>query len=871
MAVREKDVGADLRLVAQADVTVSQSEAGPVDGGCDWRLLYEREVVRAEAAEAQAEEWRRAEIAARSELGSLKGVFQANRNKLIEARDEAAAIRRASKNAVSLQEEVQRLTELLAAARVDPGKRSTAVSLRMQIAELREENGWLRERLSESLGSDAPRGRGKGNWDALAERSRNRGELIKSLRTERGGLRKQVTRLNRELVRLQGRLERQKEQSESFKATIRTLHDEGVGLRRQLRYHRDQADTVRSLSEELKWLRWNLRGSEARRKKLTERIVKLRANGATLSTLPTDEAARLRNALRRSRRQKTTIRSLMKENARLRRSVRVSLQRRQTSDVRAGGLRTRNKELSRSLSDKDAELRKALRRSRRQKTTIKSLRMANGRLRKAVHKSKSRQEALEAELAEVRASRAVLSKWLYGGGGEQQDKPRSTRRRGQQRGAPGHGRTQRGALEERVEVHNPPAAARVCAGCGQAYTANGSEVSTLVEIEVAAHKRVIRRPRWRRSCACGGSPREVSSPPVPRLFLNTPYGTSVWARFLFERYGCLRPLHRVAGWLSEQGLAISPGTLGDSVHRFVPLFEGLAQAILAHQNEAVVRHGDETGWRIQSLREAGRSPRAWLWTSVSEDAVYFHIDPSRSAEVARKLFGAATRVQWLVCDRHSAYASMARELNGAVILSLCWAHQRRDFIHCAAGEVGLTQWCQEWIVRIGSIYRLNKARLAHHDPAAGRQPEAFTVAQRALESAVERLFAAAERELAELADGAPQAKPLSSLLRHREGLCVFVERPQVPMDNNAAERALRSAVIGRRLSFGSDSESGAAFTAVMYSVVGTLALNGIDVRRWLEAWLGACAGNGGQAPPDLSAWLPWSMSESRRRALSRAP
>ena len=51
-------------------------------------------------------------------------------------------------------------------------------------------------------------------------------------------------------------------------------------------------------------------------------------------------------------------------------------------------------------------------------------------------------------------------------------------------------------------------------------------------------------------------------------------------------------------------------------------------------------------------------------------------------------------------------------------------------------------------------------------------------------------------------------------------------------------------VIGRRLSFGSDSGIGARFTAMMYSVVGTLTLNGIDVQRWLEAWLTACAENG---------------------------
>ena len=85
--------------------------------------------------------------------------------------------------------------------------------------------------------------------------------------------------------------------------------------------------------------------------------------------------------------------------------------------------------------------------------------------------------------------------------------------------------------------------------------------------------------------------------------------------------------------------------------------------------------------------------------------------------------------------------------------------------------------------------------------------------------------------------------------------------------DNAAERALRGPVIGRRLSFGSDSETGARFTALMYSVVATLKTNGIDVRRWLETWLRACAENGGRPPDDPSPWLPWSMSEERRRAL----
>ncbi len=156
----------------------------------------------------------------------------------------------------------------------------------------------------------------------------------------------------------------------------------------------------------------------------------------------------------------------------------------------------------------------------------------------------------------------------------------------------------------------------------------------------------------------------MTAPPVTRLFDTTPYGISIWTCMLCERFVCCRPLYRVAAWLADMGLAISPGTLADSIKRFVPLFEPLAKAILAHQNTASLRHADETTWRVQAYREKGRSSRAWLWTSVRRDALYYHIAPSRSAEVAKSLFGSTEGTVVLVCDRLSTYKKLASELEG---------------------------------------------------------------------------------------------------------------------------------------------------------------------------------------------------------------
>ena len=140
------------------------------------------------------------------------------------------------------------------------------------------------------------------------------------------------------------------------------------------------------------------------------------------------------------------------------------------NDVRAGEPSRRwearwNKWKGQSFEDA-AQLRNSLRRSRRQKTAIKSLSRENARLRKTAKTSRGRIETLEAQLARLRATGAVLSKALFGRKSEQQEKPRSEHPRGQQPGGAGHGRTQRPGREERTEELNPPEDARVCSCCG---------------------------------------------------------------------------------------------------------------------------------------------------------------------------------------------------------------------------------------------------------------------------------------------------------------------------------------------------------------------------------------------------------------------
>ena len=215
---------------------------------------------------------------------------------------------------------------------------------------------------------------------------------------------------------------------------------------------------------------------------------------------------------------------------------------------------------------------------------------------------------------------------------------------------------------------------------------------------------------------------------------------------------------------------------------------------------------------------------------------------------------------FLDCDRYSAYKKLAKETPN-IVLAHCWVHQRRDFPEAANQWPELKDWMHEWVDDIGGLYALNKSRLTHWEEGRplGRQSAAFRRHHRALRAGLSRIKA--RREACQEDLHAAQRSVLASLGNHWSGLTVFAKQPQVPMDNNAAERSLRNAVTGHKRYYGSGAVWSAELAALLFMVL----FVGVDPRHWLTA----CADNGGRAPADLSAFLPWRMGEERRQAEPR--
>jgi len=493
-----------------------------------------------------------------------------------------------------------------------------------------------------------------------------------------------------------------------------------------------------------------------------------------------------------------------------------------------------------------------------------------------------REVALKAQVEALEATVRDLNQRLYGTKSEKSagpdhagsSKPASARPRGQQPGSQGHGRSDRAALPVVAEVHDVSEAAQHCPACGEAFMPfPGAEESTIIEVQIQAHLRRIQRPRYHKTCGCPHVKGIVTAPPAPRVIPKSPLGVSVWTMMLLDKYLYGRPTHRLCEELRHYGLPLSQGTLTDGLQRLAVLFESLMPALYERQMGEKRFHGDETRWEVFEEVEGKTGHRWYLWVMQSASVVCYRMAPGRGADVPKAHFAKLHKDLVdvvLVCDRYSAYKCLAKDCD-ALLLAFCWAHVRRDFLKAARSWLELESWMCAWVDDIGTLYRLNQARLEVWDETLPftQQPAAFVERHRALETQRSQMQARCEAHLQEPELHLAKHKVLSSLHNHWDGLTVFVGRPEVAMDKNTAERILRNPVVGRKNYYGSGSVWSAHLAAMVFSVIQTVLLWGLNPHHWLHAFLQACADHGGQSPTDLSAFLPWQMTPERRAALAR--
>jgi transposase len=493
-----------------------------------------------------------------------------------------------------------------------------------------------------------------------------------------------------------------------------------------------------------------------------------------------------------------------------------------------------------------------------------------------------REMALKAQVEALEATVRDLNQRLYGIKSEKsagperagEFEPAKVRNRGQQPGSPGHGRSDRSALPVVAEVHDLSEAAKYCPACGEAFAPfPGAEESNIIEVQVQAHRRRIQRLRYQKTCECPQVAGIVTAPPAPRVIAKSGLGVSVWTMVLLDKYLYGRPTERLCAELRHHGLPLAQGTLTDGLQKIAVLFEPVMAALYERQMSEKVFHGDETRWEVFEEVEGKIGHRWYLWLTKSASVVYYRMSPGRGADVPKAHFAGLRKdlvEVVLVCDRYSAYKCLAKD-HDDLILAFCWVHVRRDFLKAARSWPEFESWMFVWIEDIRELYRLNKARLEVWDETLplDHQSSAFAECHHDLKTKLSQMQTRFEAHLQEPDLHLLKHKVLTSLHNHWNGLTVFVDRPEVAMDNNTAERILRNPVVGRKNYYGSGSVWSAHLAAAIFSVVQTILLWELNPHHWLSAFLQACAENGGQSPTDLGSFLPWQMTAERRAELTQ--
>jgi transposase len=399
----------------------------------------------------------------------------------------------------------------------------------------------------------------------------------------------------------------------------------------------------------------------------------------------------------------------------------------------------------------------------------------------------------------------------------------------------GHGPREQLQLQQVERKHELDVQDRVCTQCGGQLQEWTGKFEDTEEIDVVERQYLlVQHKRKKYRCRCGGCIETAAVP--PRLVSGGRYSTAFAVHVGVAKYSDHLPLERQVKMMRRLGLQIDSQTLWDQINALAKVLEPAYARLRAHLMLKPVLAADETHWRVMDSDKL----RWQVWTLCAEDAVYYQIEDSRSAAAARSVLG--DYAGKLVCDGYSVYKAIKKQ-DGRYEIVHCWAHVRRKFVEVDELHQGS---CTEVLDMIGELYAVER------EARDGPPEERARLRGERSAAIVQRIhdWALKQRALPE----SPLAKAIAYLGAMWEGLQRFLLDPMVPIDNNAVERALRGVVVGRKNHYGSRSRRGTEVAAILYSLVESAKLAGVDPDAYLRAATAAAlAGDTVPMPHELAA------------------
>jgi transposase len=298
---------------------------------------------------------------------------------------------------------------------------------------------------------------------------------------------------------------------------------------------------------------------------------------------------------------------------------------------------------------------------------------------------------------------------------------------------------------------------------------------------------------WCPSC------KKIVEPKPGGVIPNFRFGLNLILFVCFQHFGLALTNNKIQlELLTYFGIKVSLGEVSHIITKtgkiFGPKFKELKQKI----RETAYHHEDETGWRKKGKNH-------WLWAFISEEVALFKIAKSRGHKVPKRIIGKDYQGT-ISSDGHSAY-------NKLEDVTLCTS--QKCWVHILRGSKKLAKAHSEGIY----IYRKLKEIFA----------EAKEYEKEQLFEEVPKLIAKIEKIASRRYRHSEARKFVNSLaVKHKYSLFRFVGNEHIKADNNTAERAIRKAVIIRKISGGNRSHAGAIATERMLSFVQTCQLQNKD-------------------------------------------
>ncbi len=409
-----------------------------------------------------------------------------------------------------------------------------------------------------------------------------------------------------------------------------------------------------------------------------------------------------------------------------------------------------------------------------------------------------------------------------------------------------------------IRVHAPVSC--TCPDCGGALRQLGEDASEQLDY-VPGYFQVIRHVRPKLTCRACARIVQAAAPsrPIERGLPTS----ALLAQVIGAKYADHCPLYRQEGIYRRSGVELPRSMLASWVGAAASLLDPLVDVLERYVLTATKLHADDTPVPVLAPGQ-GRTKTGRLWAYVRDErpaagpdppAVVYRYSPDRKGE--RPQTHLSTFAGILQADGYNGFAPLYA--HGRVVEAACWAHARRKYYDVYAADRSPT--AAEALRRIGLLYAIERE-------IRGQAPAARASVRCARSAPILTELRTWLREVhATLSVKSPLAGAIQYTLARWAALTRYVDDGAIEIDNNAAERAIRALVLGRRNYLFAGSDAGGETAARLYSLIGTCRLNGLDPHRYLHHVLERIA----MHPINrLEELLPWHVAANLEILQQRA-